>query len=123
MSLYREQDEGLYRYEAAAWIGEAPKQSFYRVHSAIPPVDAFQILTDARAAGMARLAGDSSAASPREGRYWLRVKFNDIVIRLDGVPLGGPVYRGDAADPASLRALYERVEKALLAPLRKARGG
>lgn len=115
VSIHRDSEDDVYRYRGAAWVGIPLKSQFYGTRRELPEEEAGAILADARLAGIMSLVADSTTATRSQPRFWLRARFGDQIISIDGASLASPSYAASiAGGPGDI---YDRVEKALLAPL------
>jgi hypothetical protein len=117
VSLYRTDPDVPYTYRAAAWVGVPLKPQYYGVNRELPEEEAGSLLADARMGGIMALVQDSSGTDRRQPRFWLRARYGDRELRIDGASLGSPTYVASVEGGAG--AVYDKVEKALLALLRR----
>lgn len=117
VSIHRDAEDAPYRYRAGGWVGMPKRPRFYGATRELPDADAGMILADARMAGLLSLVSDSGVGDRGLPRFWLRARFGSATLSIDGASLGSPSYAASLeGGPGSV---YDKVEKALLAPLRR----
>jgi hypothetical protein len=117
VSIHRDNEDLPYRYRAGGWVGMPQKPQFYGANRELPEEEAGMLLAGARLAGVMSLVPDSGVGDRRLPRYWLRARFGDVTVSIDGASLGSPSYA--ASVEGGPGAIYDKLEKVLLGPLRE----
>ena len=115
VSIYRPGNGSHYLYRAGAWVGMPEKPQFYVVSREMTEEQAGMVLAEARLSGVMSMVADTAALNNRAARFWLRARYGNDTLRIDGASLASATYSNKELGGG----VYSRLERSLFALLHR----